>query len=94
MKTIDMDNVSKEFTALVKGLNQTGEILFVEHNLPVAKLVAVPAPANSVLKAGCLKGFVMSDDFDAPLEEFKEYRCGLPAHAPKFTSPSPEAIAH
>lgn len=29
---------------------------------------------NAVRKAGFLKGiFVMSDDFDAPLDDFKEY---------------------
>ena len=32
------------------------------------------APAKPVaLKAGCLKGFWMASDFDAPLEDFREY---------------------
>ncbi len=34
-----------------------------------------PAPkATLPLEPGCLKGFWMSDDFNAPLEDFKEYQ--------------------
>ncbi len=73
MTTLELDHASEEVCALVKELNQAGEILIVEHNLPVAKLIPIPAPAKVVRKAGCLKGFVMSDDFYAPLEDFKEY---------------------
>ena len=33
-----------------------------------------PAPAKPAApKAGCLKGFWMAPDFDAPLEDFREY---------------------
>jgi hypothetical protein len=36
--------------------------------------VAEAASAKPVApKAGCLKGFWMSPDFDAPLEDFREY---------------------
>jgi hypothetical protein len=31
------------------------------------------ARQGGLRKAGCLKGFWMAPDFDAPLEEFKEY---------------------
>ena len=50
------------------------EVVFTQNDLPVAKLVAVhqvkPRP-----QFGSAKGlFVMSDDFDAPLEDFDEYQ--------------------
>lgn len=50
------------------------EIIFTQNNLPVAKLVAVnqtrPRP-----QFGSAKGlFVMTDDFDEPLEDFDDYR--------------------
>ena len=33
-----------------------------------------PAPAERpVLRAGCLKGFWIAPDFDAPIEDFKDY---------------------
>jgi hypothetical protein len=42
------------------------------------KVVATLEAANSLearvpFKVGCLKGFWMAPDFDAPLEDFKEY---------------------
>ncbi len=36
-------------------------------------VVAVPPKARVAPKAGCLKGFRMAPDFDAPLEDFREY---------------------
>ena len=30
-------------------------------------------PPSPIPKAGCLKGIWMSQDFDAPLEDFREY---------------------
>ncbi len=33
----------------------------------------VPAQRAPAPKAGCLKGFWMAPDFDAPLEDFREY---------------------
>ena len=52
-----------------------------QDNQPVVKLVGIPKQAKPNRKAGSAKGIVgmsddvwMSDDFDEPLEEFKEYR--------------------
>ncbi|MFP4692265.1 MAG: DUF2281 domain-containing protein [Halothece sp.] len=40
----------------------------------VVKLIATSTAKRYPAKAGSAKGMVwMSDDFDAPLEEFKEY---------------------
>lgn len=40
----------------------------------VATLEAVETPDRKVpFKVGCLKGFWMAPDFDAPLEDFKDY---------------------
>ena len=52
------------------------ETEITQDNQPVVKLVGIP-PANKKRwpsKAGSAKGMVwMSDDFNEPLEEFKEY---------------------
>jgi antitoxin (DNA-binding transcriptional repressor) of toxin-antitoxin stability system len=50
------------------------EVIFTQNNLPIAKLVAVrqdkPRP-----QFGSAKGlFIMSEDFNEPLEDFDEYR--------------------
>ena len=70
MKTLELADVSEEFHALINELTQSGEIVIVDHDLPVAKLVPIAVPIKTPLKAGCLKGFVLSPDFDAPLDDF------------------------
>ena len=40
----------------------------------VVQVDEAPAPGGRPApKAGCLKGFWMAPDFDAPLEEFRDY---------------------
>lgn len=49
------------------------ERLLNKHNIPMPVEPQKPSE-NVVRKAGFLKGtFIMSDDFDAPLDDFKEY---------------------
>ena len=50
---------------LPKGL-PPGKVEVVAQVRPLAR-------HEGVRKAGCLKGFWMAPDFDAPLEDFKEY---------------------
>ena len=49
------------------------EVVITDNHLPVAKLVAAAKPAER--KLGTMKGTVlyMAPDFDAPLDDFKEY---------------------
>jgi len=59
---------------LIASVVEGEEVVFTRNNLPIAKLVAVrqekPRP-----QFGSAKGlFVMTEDFDEPLEDFDEYR--------------------
>lgn len=59
---------------LIESVINGEEVVFTRDNQPVAKLVAVkrekPRP-----QFGSAKGlFTMAEDFDAPLEDFDEYR--------------------
>lgn len=59
---------------LIESVMAGEEIIFTQNDLPVAKLVAVnsekPRP-----QFGSAKGmFTLAADFDAPLEDFDEYR--------------------
>jgi antitoxin (DNA-binding transcriptional repressor) of toxin-antitoxin stability system len=59
---------------LIESVIKGEEIVFTQNDLPVAKLIAVrqekPRP-----QFGSAKGlFTMAEDFDAPLEDFDEYR--------------------
>lgn len=71
-------NVEKTSTIplpeLIDSVVKGDEIVFTENNQPIAKLVAVrqdkPRP-----QLGSAKGLIiLSDDFDAPLEDFDEYK--------------------
>jgi antitoxin (DNA-binding transcriptional repressor) of toxin-antitoxin stability system len=59
---------------LIESVIKGEEIVFTQNDLPVAKLVAVkqekPRP-----QFGSAKGlFTLAENFDAPLEDFDEYR--------------------
>lgn len=65
-------DISKVLDLAIKG----EEITITQDNKPVAKISPVLpiAPVLRPLKRGSAKGKVwMSDDFDEPLEDFKEY---------------------
>jgi len=76
MYQIDIAEAKKQIAELIEAAMRGEEIEISKDNQPVAKIVGIP-PANKKRwpsKAGSAKGMVwMSDDFDEPLEEFKEY---------------------
>jgi len=61
------------FSKLLDEVEAGAKIVITRHGKPVAELCAPPKPKRA--KFGCAKGpgFYMAEDFDAPLEEFKEY---------------------
>ena len=62
--------------ALIHGLPPGEEILITENERPIAKLVATPDESQLEPRVpGALRGTVlyMAPDFDAPLDDFKEY---------------------
>ena len=59
---------------LVEAAIDGEEVILLRGNLPVAKIMSIDVPKRRPAKAGSAKGLVwMSEDFDEPLEEFKEY---------------------
>jgi antitoxin (DNA-binding transcriptional repressor) of toxin-antitoxin stability system len=61
---------------LVHGLTPGDELVIVENDRPVARIVpAVGQPQCQRRRLGTLRGTVlyMAPDFDAPLDDFKEY---------------------
>ncbi|MBM4255244.1 MAG: DUF2281 domain-containing protein [Deltaproteobacteria bacterium] len=59
---------------LIHRLQPHEEVIITENDRPVARLVAT-ADSKPKRQLGTLKGTVlyMAPDFDAPLEDFKEY---------------------
>lgn len=74
MPTVTIQEAQSKLTELIHRLSPGEEVVITENDQPVARLVAA-IPSQPIRKLGTLKGTVlyMAPDFDAPLEEFKEY---------------------
>jgi prevent-host-death family protein len=74
MATVTLEDAQARLPELIEQLNSGEEVVITRNAKPVARLVReqkLPKPR----KLGTLKGTVlyMAPDFDAPLEDFKEY---------------------
>jgi prevent-host-death family protein len=74
MSTVTIEEAQAKLSDLIHGLQPDEELVITENNQPVARLIAT-VPSRPKRKLGTLKGTVlyMTPDFDAPLEDFKEY---------------------
>ncbi|TAE59553.1 MAG: type II toxin-antitoxin system Phd/YefM family antitoxin [Nostocales cyanobacterium] len=73
MQQITLTEASQHLSDLVEAALGGEEVIIMKDNQPVIKLTPV-LPVKVRPKFGSAKGKVkMSDDFDAPLEEFKDY---------------------
>jgi prevent-host-death family protein len=73
MTTVTLQEAQAKLADLIQSLMPGDEIVITENNQPVARLV--PVTVQPQRKLGTMKGTVtyMAPDFDAPLDEFKEY---------------------
>lgn len=73
MQQISLAEASQNLPELIEAALSGEEIIIIKDNQPVVKLTPV-SPIKGRPKYGSAKGLVtISDDFDAPLEDFKEY---------------------
>jgi antitoxin (DNA-binding transcriptional repressor) of toxin-antitoxin stability system len=72
---IPLTEVSEDLVRLVEAALKGEEIVILKDSQPVVKLLRLePGQKRYPAKAGSAKGQVwISEDFDEPLEEFKEY---------------------
>jgi len=76
MATVTIEEAQATLSDLIHRLTPGQEVVITENDQPVARLVPTPAPPQrKPRQLGTLKGTVlyMAPDFDAPLEDFKEY---------------------
>lgn len=76
MTTITIQEAQAQLTDIIHRLTPGDEVVIIENNQPVAKLLSTPAnPPKKPRQPGTLRGTVLSmaPDFDAPLEDFKDY---------------------
>ena len=78
MPTLTLEEADGQLARLVQQINQSGEdLILTDGDKPVARLVPVPdpSPERPRPRFGSAKGLVtVPPDFDAPLDDFAEYR--------------------
>ena len=73
MQQINLDEASKHLPDLIEAALRGEEIVIAKDDQPVVKLTPV-SPVKGRPQFGSAKGLVtISDDFDEPLEDFKDY---------------------
>jgi antitoxin (DNA-binding transcriptional repressor) of toxin-antitoxin stability system len=76
MTTLSIEEAQTKLRDLVHGLNPGDEVLIVEDNRPVARLLPAELKSQqSPRQLGTMRrtALYMAPDFGAPLEDFKEY---------------------
>jgi antitoxin (DNA-binding transcriptional repressor) of toxin-antitoxin stability system len=75
MSMISIEEAQSRLSELIQGLTPGEEVVITENDRPVATLTAASRPERAPRPPGFLRGSVlyMAPDFDAPLDDFKEY---------------------
>ena len=75
MSTVTLEEAQGHLARLIEQLQPGEEIVITRDQKPVARLVAASEPSRQTRRLGTMKGTILhiADDFDAPLEDFKEY---------------------
>ena len=75
MSNVPIEDVQARLQELIHRLTHGEEIVITEQDQPVARLVDASSAPRKPRPPGTLRGSVlhMAEDFDAPLDEFKEY---------------------
>ena len=76
MSTVTIEEAQAKLLDLIHTLQPDQEVVITENNQPVARLIPSNRPTQQKPRqSGTLRGTVlyMAPDFDAPLEDFKEY---------------------
>ena len=73
MYRIDLDEAKERLTDLIRNALDGEEVVITQDDQPVVKLVPMTARTPR-RRSGSARGLItMADDFDAPLEDFREY---------------------
>jgi prevent-host-death family protein len=73
MHQVDIEEAKTHLPDLVEAAIRGIEVVITKDNQPVVKLVPL-APSTPHPRFGSAAGLItMSEDFDAPLEDFKDY---------------------
>ncbi|MCX7109470.1 MAG: type II toxin-antitoxin system prevent-host-death family antitoxin [Proteobacteria bacterium] len=75
MTSVSIQEAQSKLPELIHRLNPGEELIITENNHPIARLFTAKSQQRQPRRPGTLRGTVlhMAPDFDAPLDDFKEY---------------------
>jgi prevent-host-death family protein len=74
MQTVDLNQAKQRLPRLIEQTMCGEEIVITQGGQPLVKLVALTRQRRKHRQFGSAKGLIrMPDDFDEPIEDFKEY---------------------
>ncbi|MEC4816273.1 MAG: type II toxin-antitoxin system prevent-host-death family antitoxin [Scytonema sp. PMC 1069.18] len=74
METIDINQALTEISNLIEKAVDGKEIIITKNNQPIVKLVSIQSLSSRPPLFGSDQGLIsITDDFDEPLEDFKDY---------------------
>lgn len=75
MTSVTLEEAQSQLPKLIEQLHPGEEIVITRDNQPVAKLIVQTKSDRPPRRPGTLRGTVlyMAPDFNAPLDDFKEY---------------------
>ncbi len=80
MHQVSIEEATAHFPAVLKDVLRGEEIILTDRDLPVVKMIPLKQRELAPRRPGSLKGrLTIADDFDAPLEDFKDYMGAMPA---------------
>jgi prevent-host-death family protein len=72
-RAIDLHHAQTQLSELVRQAARGEDVILTEGGEPVAKIIPI-SRARGPREFGSAKGLIhMADDFDAPLDDFREY---------------------
>jgi prevent-host-death family protein len=79
MSTVPLEIARAKLDELISQLQSGDELIITKDNVPVARLLPAGSAHPQARKLGTLHGHVthMASDFDAPLEDFRDYNGAL-----------------
>jgi len=71
--TIELAQAETQLAKLIQEVGNGAEVVITCNGQPVARLVSVVQAAPDRVPGSAKGLFIVPDDFDAPLEDFREY---------------------
>lgn len=71
---VELEQAGTQLDRLIEEVDAGAEVVITRDGQPVARLIAVTPESAGERIPGSAKGlFTVPDDFDAPLEDFRDY---------------------